>query len=111
MATVSSGRRLSRDRSTVWIGAAKSSWTVVGPSNRPDSEPRTMLPSASAAGRIISRSSPVLLPGTRSSRAISGSGSRSRFHTCGMVGLARRAPQFAWPAASPGPPVGGPEAW
>ncbi len=56
IATVSSPRPAIRDRSTVWIGAVKSGRTVVGPSNRPDRLPATMLPSASAAGRIISRS-------------------------------------------------------
>jgi hypothetical protein len=103
IATVSSPRSATRDRSTAWIGAPKSGNTVVGPSNSPPRAPRTIPPSASVTGRIISRSSPAESPRTRSSRAMPVVGSRSTAQTLGIVGLAwqRAPPSAAWPAPAP----------
>jgi hypothetical protein len=103
IATVPSPRSASRDRSTVWIGAPKSGNTVVGPSNSPPSTPRTIPPSASVTGRIISRSAPALSPRIRSSRAMVAVGSRRAAHTWGIVGLTRQRapPSAAWPAPAP----------
>jgi hypothetical protein len=114
IATTSSPRSAILDRSTVWIGAAKSGATVVCASNRPLSAPRTMPPSASVTGRAISRSSATESFRTRSSRAMPGDGSRSTAQTPGMVGvvgLAWPAPPSTRPAPSPsGQAVACPEA-
>jgi hypothetical protein len=108
IATVSSPRSATRDRSTAWIGAPKSGNTVVGPSNSPPRAPRTIPPSASVTGRIISRSSPAESPRTRSSRAMPVVGSRSTAQTWGIVGVGW--PGSVLPRAPPGqppPPPGG----
>ena len=100
IATVSSPRPSIRDRSTVWIGASKSGRTVVGPSNSPDREPVTMLPSASVSGLIMSRSSSTPCWRTRSSRAISGTGPAAAARPAGSSGQPaswRRRP--AWTRA------------
>ena len=110
IAMVSSPRSAIRDRSTVWIGAVKSGRTVVQASKSPASAPRTMPPSASVTGRIISRSSSTESRRTRSSRAISVVGSRSTVHTAGWWGWPGGSPSYLASPSPSGPRPRGPEA-